>query len=565
MRILRRRRLVVKGLLVAGVVLASHAELQLPAAEVVGDIAVQGILLLDLVLHIFVGAYDLGIVRICVIEPIAVVEFNAVVLREGADQPVQVAVASGPQANLLTVDTVVSVLEQQVDRYRLLGEVGDAPIVGKELGRDRRERHLVVQLLIDLQRRREYLAEERRTEIVVDRVLVLIGGIRRGESRIFGHAVQQVLVLRTVVVAIEGQPNFGRRLRFIDERETCATVVALAVRRIVVGVVDVAIVVIVVGAQAHAELVGDRPRQHRGEIPGAVLAELDGALILPGRGRILGHILDRAADVGATVQRALRALQDLDARNVVGPYGLTFEQLHVVRVKPNALHHFERAHTAYRHGRRVVVRLEQVEVRDHPADVIELRDVRFLDDRIGNGGNRSRDVEQILTALACGDDDFLERDRTPGSCRHCRGLRRHRRRGTEDDRRAYRESSHARSYPKSAARPRCNGLTWRIAHIAPSSDPCVVRQRVPAVVYIFIHPAAHVCTTIARATYPDRLSDPIVAAFPASDARAGSAAGTPSAAEKSASGPRSSRRLSSAMSRSFSHPAMAIAAMPLPM
>ena len=58
----------------------------------------------------------------------------------------------GGQAHFLTVNPVIRILEQLVDRYRFLGEIRDATIVGPELRRDRGERHIVAQLLIDLQR-----------------------------------------------------------------------------------------------------------------------------------------------------------------------------------------------------------------------------------------------------------------------------------------------------------------------------------------------------------------------------------------------------------------------------
>src|SRR5450631_1735220 len=185
-------------------------------------------------------------------------------------------------------------------------------------------------------------------------------------------------------------------------------VVGRAIVELVDGVVDIAVVGVVVHAGAYAYRVAERTGDYGLIIARGIGAEFDSRLILPGAGGVLGHVLDGPADIGATKQGAHRALQYLDAFYVNRPCDLPFKNLHVVDVKADTRDEAKAADAPQHHIRRVIVRLVDIEIRHQRAQVVELSDVCVLDSRGRNGGDRRRDVPEILGTFSCRDDNFNE-------------------------------------------------------------------------------------------------------------------------------------------------------------
>src|SRR5450631_415960 len=191
-------------------------------------------------------------------------------------------------------------------------------------------------------------------------------------------------------------------------------VVGRAIVELVDGVVDIAVVGVVVHAGAYADLVVDRSGDYGLIIARGIGAEFDSRLVLPGAGGVLGHVLDGPADIGATKQGAHRALQYLDAFDVNRPCDLPFKNLHVVDIKANTRDEAKTADAPQHHIRRVVVRLVDVEIRHQRAQVVELSEVRLGDGRGRDGGDRRGDVSEIFTTLSRGDNDFSDALRAVG-------------------------------------------------------------------------------------------------------------------------------------------------------
>src|SRR6202022_2101790 len=107
-------------------------------------------------------------------------------------------------------------------------------------------------------------------------------------------------------------------------------------------VMDEAVAGGIESAQAAPEVLSnDRSRQGPGEIAGVQVAELGSGLHLQVRSRFLRDVLDRPANIVSAIKRALRALQNLDAFEILGTDCLAFKLLHVVDVEAHSLNYAE--------------------------------------------------------------------------------------------------------------------------------------------------------------------------------------------------------------------------------
>src|SRR6266436_3810479 len=254
--------------------------------------------------------------------------------------------------------------------------------------------------MFDLEGRGPKPAYEGRNVIVIDRIQIRM---------IVGRRVKQIFRARAEVVAGQVQVNFGVVPGLVQERHAPAVIERLAVFLLAEGVVYVAIVVVIVEARPHRKLiVNQRARQDHLVVPGVVSTELGRRLVLHGRRRFFGDVLDGTADIGPAVQGTLRALQDFDPLDVARPDDLSFEQLYVVHIEADALHDTEGADSPQGDVRTIVVALDDMQVRHQRADVVDLRHMSLHDRRVADGYDRRGDIAQILTALAGGDENLRQ-------------------------------------------------------------------------------------------------------------------------------------------------------------
>ena len=145
--------------------------------------------------------------------------------------------------------------------------------------------------------------------------------------------------------------------------------------------------------------------------------------------RALGDVIHRAAERGASVEGRLRALNDLDPLDVhqsqareapaAGHLDVLRGNIDVVDQKAYAVAALFRLQAAQ--GRRVVIlrdRAVEGQAGHDLGDVLQVVETEILDLLSGNRGDRDRDIEKALLALARRDDDFFQ----DGLLGQCRGL-----------------------------------------------------------------------------------------------------------------------------------------------
>src|SRR5882724_2079326 len=98
-----------------------------------------------------------------------------------------------------------------------------------------------------------------------------------------------------------------------DQGDAGAVVDGRAIIKFVVGVVNIPAVRVVVETGPYSDFVVQRTGEYGLVIPRGVFTKLDNRLILPGAGRILGHVLDGATHIRATEQSSLRTFQYFNA------------------------------------------------------------------------------------------------------------------------------------------------------------------------------------------------------------------------------------------------------------
>ncbi len=258
---------------------------------------------------------------------------------------------------------------------------------------------------------------------VVDVVEDLLAG-SESKSRDFAVA----MLGRGVVLDVVGRQPEAQRVGRVPVGAHAEGVDALRVVVLLAGelVLAVAIATVDGGAAADRQRVAERQYARGNEVVLRIGAERELGVEARLVAERLGHVLDRAADRVAAVQRALRAAQHFEALDVVNvEHGaLRAGHVHVVNVETDAgLETPERvllADAADEGDQRRVgaARHLQGEV---GRGLLQPRDVLRADglDAFGREcGHRDRHVLQRFLAAAGGDGDLLEAgDRRPGDGR----------------------------------------------------------------------------------------------------------------------------------------------------
>ncbi len=288
------------------------------------------------------------------------------------------------------------------------------------MGGDRLDRKLGVDRVVEEQRLalRRHLLVAAEHGVEVGARVVEAG--QRGQVVGRGPVREAITLLRIglVVGAVGGdaheQRARGRPLGADAAGQHVLVVVVLAVHD--VG----AVAVVVEGGDraADAERVGDGQVASRHEVALVVIAERRLEVQLRLLRELLRHVLDRAADRVAPVQRSLRAAQDLDALQIVDVLqrALRSREVHVVDVDSNALlvtgDRILLADAADVRGERTVrcARSLQRGVRGEIGEPRDVLDPRLLDGRAGKGAHRTRNVLDQLFAAPGGHDNLFARD-----------------------------------------------------------------------------------------------------------------------------------------------------------
>ena len=118
--------------------------------------------------------------------------------------------------------------------------------------------------------------------------------------------------------------------------------------------------------------------------------------------------LDRAADVAAAVERALRTLQYLDPIKIPEPRRRVGKDLYVVEVEPRPLRVAKRPEAADGHVREPVQPNREVQVGNLESDVFEALESLGVDVVARDRHHRLRNLEQTLLALAGRDQHLLD-------------------------------------------------------------------------------------------------------------------------------------------------------------
>src|ERR1700693_4901365 len=96
---------------------------------------------------------------------------------------------------------------------------------------------------------------------------------------------------------------------------------------------------VVVDAGSYAHFVTQRTGNYRLVIARVIGSEFSGGLVFPGTGRVLRYVLDGPAHIGAAKQSPLRTFQHFNAFNVDRSRDLPLEQLHIIGIEADTLHH----------------------------------------------------------------------------------------------------------------------------------------------------------------------------------------------------------------------------------
>jgi len=175
------------------------------------------------------------------------------------------------------------------------------------------------------------------------------------------------------------------------------------------------------GELEHRPVRAQRATDERAVILALVAADGDRGVGTPLGGGLFRDVVDGAGEGVATIERALRALEDLDALDVgqtevehrlVRQIHAVVEHRHVLRAVGELRVGQATQHQAAREARGHVALV--VEARRAQRDVCKALDVAALDLLGGEGVDDQRDVLQRLLALARGDGDLVEHRRARG-------------------------------------------------------------------------------------------------------------------------------------------------------